>query len=226
MPHPLEQKLARLRRRARLYVVLKAASRTVLLIVTVGAVAGAGRWRISFPGSRAAGHFFSGLADRHGCGRPLGRAGSAWQSVSATCRLPSASSSSIRNCAAVWPAPIEFLHEREDDPLAGSAELTAYRDSRRHGRGAIARFAGRARWPPGRRAATSAAVAIAAVALLVMLDVSSARIAAVRLLNPLSNVEWPRVNQLAILEPVLRLPQGQNFELQVVDASGARCPTI
>ena len=32
------------------------------------------------------------------------------------------------------------------------------------------------------------------------------------------------MNQLALLEPVLRLPQGQNFELQVIDASGAPLP--
>ena len=45
-----------------------------------------------------------------------------------------------------------------------------------------------------------------------------------RLANPLSDVEWPRVNQLAIVSPVYRLPLGQTFEAQVIDAAGAPLP--
>ena len=44
------------------------------------------------------------------------------------------------------------------------------------------------------------------------------------LVNPLSDFQWPRANRLAILEPVQRLPRGQTFEVEVVDAAGEPLP--
>ena len=52
----------------------------------------------------------------------------------------------------------------------------------------------------------------------------SARTAALRLLNPLSDFEWPRVNRLAILRAGRALPYGQTFEVEVVDAAGEPLP--
>ena len=45
-----------------------------------------------------------------------------------------------------------------------------------------------------------------------------------RLLNPFGNTPWPQATNLAIRRPVERVARGQNFEIEVIDARGARLP--
>ncbi len=77
--------------------------------------------------------------------------------------------------------------------------------------------------PTLRAAFTAVAVCLLATSLLV-LDPSSARIAVARLANPFSNVAWPQKTHLALRKPVDRVARGQPFEIEVVDAFGAKLP--
>ncbi len=79
-----------------------------------------------------------------------------------------------------------------------------------------------------RRPATRAAVLLAAACflagILVCLAPADARVAVARLINPLGNTAWPRTTHLTIRRPVERIARGQPFEIEVVDAFGARLP--
>ncbi len=119
---------------------------------------------------------------------------------------------------------VEFARESADDPLAGSSALrrTVVHDATLAVDQLDLAAALDAR--PARRALLALGVSLAAVALFFGFGGSSARTAALRLLNPLSDVEWPRMNQLAIVAPVVRLPYGQTFEVEVVDQASATPP--
>ncbi|HEY1600160.1 MAG TPA: hypothetical protein VGG64_11185 [Pirellulales bacterium] len=223
MPHPLEQKLARLRRRARLYVVLKAASRAILLVVAVTCVLALADVACHFQDRGLRVIFSLALLTATAAGvRWIVRA--VRESRYRDVQIAQQVEQFYPELRGRLASAIEFLRDREDDPLAGSAELrrAVISDATAN----VQRYDLRATLDarPARRAALTAALAIVAVVLLVAIDAPAARIAAIRLVNPLSNVEWPRVNQLAILDPVLRLPQGQDFVVQAVDSSGAPLP--
>lgn len=119
---------------------------------------------------------------------------------------------------------VQFLHEREDDPLAGSAALR---------RALIGQTAGeiegldlaQALEPAPARRALAAAAAIGALALAVVaLNPASSRTAMVRLFNPFSHAAWPQQHHLTVKKPLRRLAAGQTFEAVVVDAEGAALP--
>ena len=119
---------------------------------------------------------------------------------------------------------VQFLHEREDDPLAGSAALR---------RALIGQTAGeidgldlsQALEPsPARRALTTAAAVGALSLIVVALHPASSRTALSRLFNPINHVAWPQLNHLTVKNPVRRLAAGQAFEAAVVDAEGVALP--
>ncbi|MEE8451710.1 MAG: hypothetical protein V3R99_07335 [Thermoguttaceae bacterium] len=120
---------------------------------------------------------------------------------------------------------VEFLKQPVDDPIAGSAALR---------RAVIARTEAETdrldfsevldRRPSLRAAVTSAAVCLLG-AILVLSDPLSSQIALARLANPLGSVAWPRKNHLAFRRPPDRVARGQAFEVELVDARGARLPS-
>ena len=55
-------------------------------------------------------------------------------------------------------------------------------------------------------------------------DPSASQIAVARLVNPLGNTAWPQTTHLTIRRPVERVARGQAFQIEVVDAQGARLP--
>lgn len=119
---------------------------------------------------------------------------------------------------------VQFLHEREDDPLAGSAALR---------RALIGQTAGeidgldlaQALEPAPARRAVAVAAAIGVLALAVVaLNPASSRTAMVRLFNPFSQAAWPQQHHLTVKNPLRRLAAGQAFEAVVVDAAGAALP--
>jgi hypothetical protein len=223
MPHPLEIKLARLRRRARSYVCLKAVSRAFVLVVAAAlALALAdGVFRVQDRGLRSI--FTLTLLTVAAIGvRRIVQAihGSRYRDVQIALRIEQ-TYPQLRGRLA---NAIEFVHQRDDDALAGSStlrravirEVTTQTQHLDLGATLDAR--------PSRRAALLAAATLAAVVLLVALDGATARIAVIRLINPLSDIQWPRANRLAFKEPIKRLPLGQTFEVQVIDAGGAPLP--
>lgn len=115
---------------------------------------------------------------------------------------------------------IEFLKQPENDRQAGSASLR---------RAVIAKAAAQLeevnlsevtdRRTTARVVLSAAAVGLVTVTLVV-LDVQSARIALARLTNPFAPAAWPRVNDLAFKNPPTRLALGQPFEVELVDRQG------
>jgi hypothetical protein len=75
------------------------------------------------------------------------------------------------------------------------------------------------------RQALLVALVVAGVALgLVVVDPSSARLALTRLANPWGDQGWPQRTHLALKQPVERLALGETFEIVVVDSQGAALP--
>jgi hypothetical protein len=223
MRHPLESKLAQLRRRAREVVVAKAAARALLLVLAAATLLGIADALIHFQdrGLRA----ICSLGLLACCA-----AGASW--IVAAIRASRYSDVQIaQQVERRFPSlrgrlasAVDFLKQSEDDPLAGSPQL------RRATVLEVAPVAEALDWRSAlnyrdaRRIVIVAGCALAAVSLAAAADPGAARTALLRLVNPLNDVQWPRVNQLAIVSPVLRLPLGQTFEIQVIDVAGAPLP--
>jgi hypothetical protein len=119
---------------------------------------------------------------------------------------------------------VEFLNQAEDDPTAGSPDLR---------RAVIAKTTADVEQldfneaidlrPTVRAVAVSVAVLLLA-GVLVAIAPTSSRIAVARLANPLGAMAWPRQNHLELVEKVERLARGGTFEVEVVDALGAKLP--
>ncbi|MCO6047847.1 hypothetical protein NG895_28410 [Aeoliella sp. ICT_H6.2] len=112
---------------------------------------------------------------------------------------------------------LEFLRQEEDDPTAGSAPLR---------RAVVSEATSELETMPAEQVAqrrgTNRAVAVAIGALLVAGIVAvaapqSTLTATQRLLGPWNNVEWPRQNDLAFVDPPALLARGDAFEVSLVD---------
>ncbi len=77
---------------------------------------------------------------------------------------------------------------------------------------------------PTGRALAGAAVVIALAVAAVLFDPHSARLALARLANPLGPAAWPRQNDLAFRNPPERVAAGQTFEVELVDSHGHSLP--
>lgn len=119
---------------------------------------------------------------------------------------------------------LEFLGQRADDPLAGSAALRRLVIAETTGQTEPLRFSEAIDPRPAWRAATWGAAACLLAAILVVLDPVSSRIAVARLLNPLSGTAWPQQTHLKLRQVVTRVARGQAFEVEVVDAEGKPLP--
>jgi len=115
---------------------------------------------------------------------------------------------------------LEFLSQDEDDPSAGSAPL---RRSVIAGTSATLHELplSEVTKSPSLRKATMAMVATLIAALgLVIANPSAVRIAIARVTAPWNNVEWPRQNNLAFVDPPQVVGRGETFEVSLVDESG------
>src|SRR5262249_20764504 len=76
------------------------------------------------------------------------------------------------------------------------------------------------------RQAASIAMGVCTIAgLLTLLNPQAAGIAIARLANPLGTTAWPKTTHLDfVTQPPSRLALGEDFEIKVKDASGARLP--
>ncbi len=120
---------------------------------------------------------------------------------------------------------VEFLGQSQDDPTAGSAALR---------RAVIAETTAETERldfsnvldvrRPMRAAMVTAGICLVA-AIFVVLDPLSSRIAVARLANPFGSAAWPRKNHLQLVNRVERIARGQAFEVEMIDAEGARLPT-
>ncbi len=119
---------------------------------------------------------------------------------------------------------IEFLEQRDDDPLAGSAAMrqavirqaTAQLDQLDL-RDVIDRR-------PAVRAAVVAGGMVLIAGLLVARDPSSARVALARLIKPFGSGNWPQIHHLVFRDPPRRVALGEEFRVELVDARGVPLP--
>ncbi len=223
MSHPLERNLARFAGRARRLMLVAAAARAVTLVLAVAMSLALVDSVIHFQDRGLRAFCSLGLLTAIALGaRWVLRAvrSSRFRPVQMALQLEQ----TFPQLRGRLASAVEFLGEREDDPLAGSAELR--RATVREAATDIDRIklndALDAR--PARRASLLMAFSAGLVVLLALVNPQVARIATLRLANPLSDIEWPRVNQLAFKTDVERLPRGRTFEVEVIDTGGASLP--
>jgi len=120
---------------------------------------------------------------------------------------------------------VEFLAQAEDDPTAGSVALRRAVIAQTTAECDTVDFRRSIEPAPTVRAALSTLVICLTALSLVVLDPLSSGIAAVRLVNPLSQVTWPQTYRLVLCEEVTRVARGQAFEVEVVDQSGLKPPS-
>lgn len=223
MPHLLEQKIAAVRRRVRRVLVIDAAARSLAIGLAVALVLTTADYLLHFGdfGLR----WLSSLTMVAACGFTFYRF--VWPVLRARLsdvglalelerRLPI-----LRDRLA---SALRFLRQSEDDVLAGSASLrrtviaeaTAEIDRLNLEEAVEPHAVWRSLWP--------AAVPLALVVAAVAYDPSAAGTALARLVCPWSDRQWPRQNHLAFVKPLTRLAAGQTFEVELIDAAGARLP--
>lgn len=119
---------------------------------------------------------------------------------------------------------VEFLYQEEDDPTAGSATLRRAVIAQTVAETENLDFHAVLDPRPAKRAAWLAAVIILLAAIFVFLDPLVSGTAVARLMNPFGNTAWPRKNHLTIREPVEKVARGGSFEVQVSDTEDAELP--
>ncbi len=119
---------------------------------------------------------------------------------------------------------IEFLHQSEDDPQAGSPLLRRTVVQQTTMQVERLDFSQSLNRRSTRMALLACGWICFIAAWLACLDYRSTQIALTRIVTPWADVDWPKQNHLLIRNPVRRIPLGQPFEIEVVDAEGAALP--
>jgi len=223
MPHPLQQSIAALSRRARRLTLsyalcwfLSALVATVGLLALVDYLVRFEDRGIRAMCSLAALAIVVLAARRYVWGAARRRYGDIDVALRIERRFPA-----LRDRLA---SAVQFLNEPAGDPLAGSpalrrmvvAEATAEVGQLDLNEAVDTR--------PARRAALVAAAVCLVAGLLAVVNPSAMGTALARLANPLNDVQWPKVHQLRFVDPVTRVALGQTFEVELVDAEGVSLP--
>jgi hypothetical protein len=112
---------------------------------------------------------------------------------------------------------IEFLNQRADDPLSGSATLRRAAVAQTEARiGTLDWSRAIDRRPVVRAAAVAGAIGLI-VAAICLVSPMDARLALARLIRPLGDDAWPPVNDLAFTRHVERVALEQPFEVELID---------
>ena len=115
---------------------------------------------------------------------------------------------------------VHFLNGHSADAVTGSHELQATvieQAARRTQRLDLSDCLNRDNW---RRQMLVAAIVLAGAAGLWAFDPSSASLAAQRLLLPWSERNWPRTHELALRDAPQRVAIGADFEIEIIDRNG------
>jgi hypothetical protein len=223
MPHPLEDKLGAIRRRARWLVLLDALARLVGVLVAVIALVCLADYLIHFqdPGIRA---MCSLAVVAVGATVLYRRVWTAMNARFSDVELALRVERRFPDLKDRLASTIQFLQQREDDPEAGSAALrreivaqTAADIDKLDLNDVIeVRRVGRT---------TLAAGLVCLLALgLALCNRQAAGTALARLVHPLGYTAWPKANQLVFNDPPQRLASGERFEVELTDAAGADLP--
>ena len=221
--HPLQQSVSRLRRRARRLLLLYGMSRVVLVTVGAATALGLAGWllRIEDPGLRVMASatvlaVFGWAVVRYliaAIFRPLDDLEVALRIERRFPQLEDRLASTI-----------EFLKQPDDDPQRGSPTLrqAVIEETTAAVRSLDLNEAIETR--PARHALGAAAIVCLIAAILSFLEPTAARVAVVRLLNPFANQPWPQRHHLQFRHAVRRVALGDDFEVELVDAQGAKLP--
>ncbi|NQU21197.1 MAG: hypothetical protein HQ567_07940 [Candidatus Nealsonbacteria bacterium] len=223
MSHPLEQRLARLRRRVRRLVAVHGVCWVIAGVVAAVIVLGSADYLIRFQdrGIRVICSLLAAGALGWTCYRFLylptfARLSDVDLALRLQWRFPALGDRLVSS--------VEFLKQSEDDPVAGSAALrraviaqTTAESDRLDFTAAIDRR------QPARAAMIGVAVCLLA-AILLALDWGSSAAAVTRLVNPFDDEPFPQKTYLKFQPRIVRIGRGQTFEAKVVDALGAKLP--
>jgi len=223
MSHPLEQKLARLRRRVRRWLVVHGLGRLIAAVVGTVVVLGLADYvfRSEDRGIRviATGVLLAVLGwtcyrwlyrpwtlrlDRVELARRVGR------------RFPELGNN--------LPSAVEFLTQLEDDPTAGSPALRRAVIAETTAKAERVDFAAVLDRRPVVHGVLLAVGICLVAGILFFLNTVSSQYALARLAYPLGNVTWPRKNYLQLKHRVQRVARGQPFEVEVFDLYDAKLP--
>ena len=219
MSHPLEHKLAQLRRRLRRAMIARGASRLLAAVVGTAIALGAVDYVFRFqdPGMRVMLAAVFWVA--------VGGAAYRWAYRPATVpigRLELARRLGRRfpELGDDLPSAIEFLGQTEDDPVAGSAELRRAVIAETEAKADRVDFTSLVDRRPVVRGAMLAVGACLVAAILLALDTLSCQVAVARLVWPLGDVAWPRKHHLQLVDRIERVARGRPFEIEVIDRDG------
>lgn len=127
------------------------------------------------------------------------------------------------------PSSIEFLHQREDDPKAGSLALRRAVVVQTTAEVEKINLMDAVRMGPVGKAVGAASVVFCTALAISIVAPASAGVALSRLANPFGKTVWPQATHLAILQsgpaPPLRLAPNDTFAPIVRDLSNAPLPT-
>ena len=121
---------------------------------------------------------------------------------------------------------VEFLHGTPEDPTAGSVALRQAVIEQAAAEASPLDFSEILDRQPMVRTAGVLALVCVVAGMFIVINPSASHIAVTRLANPLGNAAWPKTNHLMLRRPVDRVARGQAFQIEVVDAHGARLPSV
>lgn len=220
MPHPLQLRIAAIRRRVRLLLLLYGAGCAAATAATGWALLALGDYlfRYEETGIRLLSSVAAAAVAAAACYRffrPIveARLSDVFIARQIERRFPELHE---RLAGAV-----AFLHAPDDDAAAGSPQLRRAVIHETTQEALPLPLSGVVRLRPIVVPLVFAALGLTAVAGLYLADRTSASIALRRLALPLGDASWPQVNRLKVLNPVQRLPAGGRLKVDVVDAAGA-----
>jgi len=219
MPHPIEQKVARLRRRVRRLVTVRAIGLVVGWVLAAVVLLGLADYAIRFEdvGLRLLSLSLlvaaAGWSLYHYMWQPLRR-------QPTELSLAQRVEQKFPDLAGHLGVSLEFLRQKESDPFAGSTALRRAVVTRTAAASETLDFAEVLDPRPLRRALIGALVVSVVASALVILEPASARCALVRLLKPLGSERWPKRNELVFRKPPARIAAGDSFEVELVDRRG------
>jgi hypothetical protein len=223
MPHPIEEKLAGLRRRVRLLVLVRGLSAMLSTALAAAILLGLVDYLLRFQDRGL--RIMASLALLGA----LGRAGYRFFYLPAIVRFRDADLAV--KLQRRFPglddrllSAVEFIAQAEDDPTAGSPGLRRSVIAQTTAETADIDFNQAVNSRPAVYAALLSIMVCAAAATLAIFNPSASQTALARLLNPLGNAAWPQKNHLAISHPVDRVGRGQAFEIEAVDSAAATLP--
>ncbi len=229
MHHPLEIKIARLRGRQRALAMAHGVSCLVIAAVAGVAVLGTIDYWIRFqdPGMRV----ICALALLGLLGWSAYRflylqfSSAKWHRCLAPVRLAQRVEETFPQLGDSLASSVEFLDQAEDDPLAGSAALRRAVIAATTAKTQDLNFTDSLDHRPAVRATTTAVAMCLLAGTFALLDPLWVQVAVARLAYPFGEVSWPQKTHLELVHRVERVAAGGIFEVEAVDAAGAKLPT-